>query len=106
MEAVPVKKESTVYIRTSELCDATGCSTETVVSLVEYGILEPGGSSPDDWRFEEQHVCRLRKAIRLKRDFDTDIAGAALALELLDRLERARLENRELRRRLGRFLSD
>ncbi len=101
-----MKKSATVYIRTSELCQVTRCSTETISGFVEYGIIEPGGSSPDDWEFEEQTVSIVRKAVRLQQDFDTDIAGVALALELLGKLEDARLENRLLRQRLERFLSD
>ena len=99
-------KRTTVYIRTDELCQVAHCSTETVVGLVEYGVIEPGGSSPDDWQFEEQTVTIVRRAARLQQDFGTDIAGVALALDLLGKLEDARLENRMLRQRLKRFLSE
>ena len=101
-----MKKQSTLRIETRELCEATGCTTEIIMSLVEHGVLEPAGDSPGNWHFEEQQVCLVRKALRLQKDFDTDIAGAALALDLLDRLDQLRIENQVLRQRLKRFLSE
>lgn len=43
---------------------------------------------------------------RLRRELALDWAGVAVALDLLGEVERLRLENRHLRRRLGRFAED
>lgn len=77
---------------------------DALLRLVEEGILEPGGASPDTWRFESRMIATARRASRLHRDLGIDWSGIALALELLDELEQTRLENRLLRQRLSRFI--
>ena len=67
---------------------------ERVVTLVEEGIVEPRGRDPARWRFQGVSVRRVRCAVRLERDLGVNVAGAALALDLLDELQllRARLQ--------------
>ena len=69
---------------------------ERVFELVEEGVIEPLGGDPAHWRFRGVSVRRVRCAQRLERDLRVNVAGAALALDLLDELER-------LRARLRRF---
>ena len=88
----------------AQLCRACGLSVEAVIAMVEEGILEPVGERPGRWRFSPDSIRRARIALRLQRDLDLNIAGAALALDLLDHLEelRARLRATEARRGRGR----
>lgn len=79
-----------------ELCRACQLSAEGVFDLVEEGVIEPLGRDPARWRFRGVSVRRVRCAQRLERDLRINVAGAALALDLLDELER-------LRARLRRF---
>ena len=99
-------KKVTVTIRTDELSQITRISTETIVELVEYGVVEPAGHSPQNWKFDETMIRIVKRAARIQHDFNTDIAGTALALQLLQELEGKRLENRMLRQRLQRFMCD
>ncbi|MFC6669326.1 chaperone modulator CbpM [Marinobacterium aestuariivivens] len=85
---------------------ASDLPEKVLLRMVEEGILEPGGASPDRWRFESTMIVTARRASRLHRDLGIDWSGIALALELLEELERARLENRLLRQRLGRFIEE
>ena len=64
-----------------------------LVALVEEGVLEPVGESPDNWRFAGRHLQRARTALRLARDLELTPAGTALVLDLLDEIAalRARL---------------
>ena len=55
---------------------------------MEYGILEPLGKQGRHWRFRANSVKRARVAMRLHRDLGVNLAGAALALDLLERIER------------------
>ncbi|WP_284615076.1 chaperone modulator CbpM [Aquabacterium humicola] len=75
-----------------ELSRCCGCSVEWVIDLVDEGVVVPAGRQPIEWRFDEAAIARTHAAWRLTRDLSVNIAGAALALELLD-------EIRELRRR-------
>jgi chaperone modulatory protein CbpM len=82
------------------LCRACGLPVEAVAALVDEGILEPAGARRGRWRFPADSIRRARIALRLQRDLDLNIAGAALALDLLDHLEelRARVRSMEARR--------
>jgi chaperone modulatory protein CbpM len=39
------------------------------------------------WRFTRSTVVRVRTVLRMQRDLRVNLAGAALALELLERIE-------------------
>lgn len=87
----------------SELCDVT---IERVVSLVEFGVLQPEGETRDEWRFPAHSIIQARRAQRLQRDLELDLAGLALALELLEEIDGLRREVRRLRDQLAQFAPD
>ena len=76
-----------------EVCRACAVRAEFIVELVEEGVITPQGREPHRWRFSGTHLRRATVALRLQRDLGVNLAGAALALELLDELDtlRARL---------------
>lgn len=76
-----------------ELCHACSTEAEQLMALVDEGVLTPLGTQLSGWRFSGVQLRRARVAVRLQRDLGVNIAGAALALELLDELDdlRARL---------------
>lgn len=80
-------------ITLGEICRACSVEAEWVVTLVEEGVLEPLGRNRSHWRFTGAQLKSARTILRLQRDLGLNIAGAALALELLEELEilRARL---------------
>jgi len=75
-----------------DLCRSCTVEVETVTLLVDEGILDPVGSKVEQWRFTVTSLRRVKTAIHLQRDLGVNLAGAALALDLLDRI--ARLESR------------
>jgi chaperone modulatory protein CbpM len=79
-----------------ELCWACSGSQEWIIELVEEGVLEPIDHEQTDWRFEGTCLQRARTATRLQNDLEVNLAGVALALELIDELE-------ILRQRLSRI---
>lgn len=66
---------------------ACAVHAEVIVELVEEGILSPLGHAPHCWRFNGGHVRRAAIVLRLQRDLGLNLAGAALAVQLLDELE-------------------
>jgi chaperone modulatory protein CbpM len=94
----------TTHLSFTEVCLQTGVAKELVVEIIEHGIVEPVGTSPDDWHFSPHMVTLTHKAVRLHRDLDVDWAGIALAIELLEELEQLREKNRCLQRRLNKFV--
>jgi chaperone modulatory protein CbpM len=82
--------DESIEFSLSELCRVCHVHAEVVIQLVEVGVIEPRGSEPADWRFAGQAVWRIERALNLQRDLDVNLAGAALALELLDEIDQLR----------------
>ncbi len=80
----------------AQLCEACDVEGDDIVLLVEAGVLEPSGDSRGHWRFAGASLQRARRALRLQQDLGLNVAGAALALDLIDEMNRLR---EELRRR-------
>lgn len=70
-----------------ELCRSCSVQAETIEVMVEQGILEPSGTRGHYWCFPANSIKRMRIALRLQQDLDVNLAGAALALELLERID-------------------
>jgi chaperone modulatory protein CbpM len=94
----------TSHLSFTEVCLKTGVAEETVIEIIEQGIVEPVGASPDDWHFSPYMVTVAKKAVRLHRDLEVNWAGIALAIDLLEQLEEIREHNRCLQRRLNKFV--
>ena len=69
-------------------CTLLHCAEGEAVQLVRYGVIHPEGSGPQHWRFRSLDLYRARLSRRLSRDLEIDMAGAALAVDLLERLRR------------------
>jgi chaperone modulatory protein CbpM len=80
--------EEDVQMTLAELCRACGTECELVVQLVEHGVVEPQGSGPQAWVFAGTSLQRTRVALRLLRDLELNLPGAALAVDLLDEIAR------------------
>lgn len=82
-----------------DLCRTCGVHAEWIAALVEEGVLEPRGRGMNRWRFAGGSVRRVQVVMRLQRDLDINLSGAALALDLMDEIRalRVRLLAHELR---------
>lgn len=74
----------------AELSRACRVHAEWIVALVEEGILEPQGDVNTGWLFSGPSLRRARMAVHLQQDLGVNLAGAALALDLMDELESLR----------------
>lgn len=75
-----------------QLCHACGVHADWVISLVEESIIEPQGDEICVWRFSGASLVRVRSALRLQRDLGVNLAGIALALDLMEELDALRTE--------------
>jgi chaperone modulatory protein CbpM len=91
--------EEEVQMTLADLCRVCDAERELVLQLVEHGVIEPLGSAPQSWVFTGASLQRTRTALRLLRDLELNLPGAALAVDLLEQI--ARLQ-RELRVAVGR----
>jgi len=71
----------------AELCEACAVHAEAVEAMVEEGIVAPVRGRKTRWRFTRTSVVRVRTVLRMQRDLRVNLAGAALALDLLERIE-------------------
>ncbi len=93
------------YLSLEEICFATQNPSQTIIEIVNQGIVEPEGSGPETWVFNTQMISVTKRACRLHRDLEIDWSGIALAISLIEELDQLRDENQRLRKRLERFLN-
>jgi chaperone modulatory protein CbpM len=72
------------------LCHASGANLDQVGAMVAEGLLQPTGASPADWRFSGDALPQTRRALRLARGLELDLAAVALVLDLLAEIDRLR----------------
>lgn len=72
-----------------ELCRSCNLPPEQLLEMVDEGIIEPIDclQTTMAWQFAGNSVVRVRTVIRLQRDLGVNLAGAALAVELLDEIK-------------------
>lgn len=99
VEGAAVEQEAEIDFH--ELCRICDLEASVLVEFVHHGLLEPEtGAQPEAWRFRGEAVRRVQVALRLWRDLELNVAGATLAVHLLDELEELRARVRVLERQL------
>jgi chaperone modulatory protein CbpM len=71
----------------ADVCRVCAVHAEYIIELVEEGVLAPVGREPVSWRFSGTHMHRATVSMRLQRDLGINLAGVALALQLMDEIE-------------------
>jgi chaperone modulatory protein CbpM len=79
-----------------ELCQVCRISVDQLSAFVEEGLIDPDGQSPAEWHFHGTSLQRIRFARRVMRDLGVNTAGAALALDLLEKIEKLEQRLRRL----------
>ncbi|HFD11532.1 MAG TPA: MerR family transcriptional regulator [Crenotrichaceae bacterium] len=84
----------------AELCRSCSLPAEQIVTMIEHGIIEPIEShiTITRWQFTGDCLLRVKTAVRLQHDLGVNLAGAALALELLDEVRSLRYQVASLQR--------
>ena len=91
--------EEEVHMSILEISQASRAPEDLIMAWVSEGVLSPAGSSPEDWRFSGESLKRAKTAAHLSHDLELNTPGVALALDLLDEINR--LRNQLLRQNLG-----
>ena len=79
--------DETSEITILQLCRSCSVQAETIEAMVEHGVLEPTRRRGHYWCFSPGSIKRTRVALHLQRDLGVNLAGAALALDLLERID-------------------
>ena len=86
-----------------ELCRGAALEQRELLALVQEGVVEPAmGEDAAHWRFPATALRRVRTVVSLQRELDVNLAGAALALDLIDEVERLRARLHVLEQTLAR----
>lgn len=83
-----VEDETRLTLR--QLCDTCSVRAEYIIELVDEGFIEPSGVEKSHWCFNGVSIRRVQKAKRLQHDLGINLAGVALAVELIDEIEQLR----------------
>jgi chaperone modulatory protein CbpM len=75
-----------LHLSGEELARAAGISRARLVRLVRLGLVE--AAAPGAREFTAATAARLRRMVRLHVDLDVSLDGAAIIVDLLERLER------------------
>jgi len=94
--------DESAWLEIGEFCAYLRVDRTWVIELVDAGVLEPRGPTPDTWSFPARALPRARATARLVDDLGVNLAAVALILDLIE--ERRRLERKleELERLLER----
>ena len=80
----------------TELSRVCGLTPAELEELMEYGALAPLDRSQPEPFFSSERIGALRRAARLRRDFELDLFAVALLLEYLDRIDALERQVRSL----------
>lgn len=81
---------SEVRLSSAALASAAGISVTRLTRLVRLGVVEPLGPGADE--FTAREASRLRRMLRLRADLGVNLIGAAVIVDLLERVERLETE--------------
>jgi chaperone modulatory protein CbpM len=84
----------------AELLELSGLSADDLQELIDYGALSPVQPEATPWVFSSQCLVTVRTASRLRRGFELEPHGLALAVSLLGRIRELETELNNLRARL------
>jgi chaperone modulatory protein CbpM len=82
--------EESAVLTVKDLSRICAVDERHIVEFVEEGVLHVVETDAAEWRFTGAALRRARVALRLERDLELNLAGVALALELIEELQRLR----------------
>lgn len=82
----------------TELSTSFGVQSETIIEIINEGIINARQDEQGEWHFDAESISTVRTVLHLNRDLGVNMAGAALALDLMREIEalKARLPKFEL----------
>jgi len=69
-----------------ELCRVCAVEAQMIDELIAEGILEPTGGSAETAVLPYSSIRRTRTVVRMQRDLGVNLPGAAVALDLIERI--------------------
>ncbi|MDX1837848.1 hypothetical protein DIZ81_08925 [Legionella taurinensis] len=70
-----------------EVTGSFGVSAEVILEIMDEGIISSQKNERNEFYFGNEDLRRIRTVLQLHRDLGVNVAGAALALELMNEIE-------------------
>lgn len=70
-----------------EICRAIHVDHDLMIQLIEYHIVQPKGSSKNNWAFDHISLKRAKLARNFYYDLEINVAGIGLLLDMLERID-------------------
>ncbi len=70
-----------------EICRAINADQDLIIQLIEYHIIQPKGTSQNEWQFDHISLKRARIARNFYYDCEVNLAGVALLIDMLEKIE-------------------
>lgn len=86
-EPVAAEGEKWFHLSLHEVTYSFGVPEETIIEIIDEGIIPAQKNENDEWIFDNEAIRRIRTVLQLNRDLGINLAGAGLALELLNEIE-------------------
>jgi chaperone modulatory protein CbpM len=83
--------DESTHLTLTELSRMCAVAERHIIEYVEEGVLRAVEVNTT-WRFSGSELRRARRAVRLERDLELNLSGLALALDLMEEIDRLRLE--------------
>lgn len=100
---VIVVDESCFTLSLKELTEHGGVSADYILDLVDQGILDVVEKQNENMLFNADAANRLQKLIRLQQQLELNLPGAAVALDLMDEIDRLHAQVAQLEAQIERM---
>ena len=80
--------ETHLELTLDEICSACRVTPDFIRELVEYGILDLDSDTLETYRFGPIELRRIRTMVHLQHDLEINLPGAALIVDLMDKMEK------------------
>ena len=84
------------------VAECVGARPKLIMRLVRLGVLETISDESEEPMLHSRSVLRLRRMGRLRRDLGVNFVGAAVIVDLVDRIEELNRDLAEMHSRRGR----
>jgi chaperone modulatory protein CbpM len=78
--------DETISCSLRQCCALCQINAQMIHEMIDEGIISPAGDTPRNWCFGANEIKRIQITLRLQQDLRVNLPGAALALELLEKL--------------------
>jgi chaperone modulatory protein CbpM len=78
--------DETAAYSLGQCCALCRINAQMIQEMIDEGVISPAGNNPQNWCFGAIEIKRIQVTIRLQQDLRINLPGAALALDLLEKL--------------------